>query len=342
MPQDVKIWRISKEDTLKEIPKSSLNLEERIENWVEKDISIISNDLLVIGRQIETDFSGIIDILCIDEIGDLVIIELKRDKTPRETVAQILDYATWVAELSNEKITDLAQRYLTEDNSLDEAFNRKFGHELPDLLNAEHRMLIVAGEIDSSSERIIKYLSEYYGVGINGVTFRFFREDESGSEFLSRVSLVDTSEVERAQKKYASKRRPPLSIEEIFEIAENNGVRKEFETLFEGLKPPIFDYNQTTRSSIAFIGKMGEKESRNTIFSLRPSESNTDVGVKYDVFLDRFIEYFGMDREIAKDLFPNYSMKAVYDEWAGEIGHGYFESIEQISKFISDLKKIKG
>jgi len=37
-------------------------------------------------------------------------------------------------------------------------------------------MLIVASEIDSSSERIIRYLSETYGVDINGVTFHHFRE----------------------------------------------------------------------------------------------------------------------------------------------------------------------
>ena len=42
--------------------------------WLEKDISIISTDLLVIGRQIETDFGGVIDLLCIDPNGDLVIM----------------------------------------------------------------------------------------------------------------------------------------------------------------------------------------------------------------------------------------------------------------------------
>ena len=78
MPQDVKIWEVGVNDDLTEILDAKLDLEERLENWLEKDISIISNDLLVIGRQVETDFGGIIDLLCLDSSGDIVIVELKR------------------------------------------------------------------------------------------------------------------------------------------------------------------------------------------------------------------------------------------------------------------------
>ena len=54
MPQDVRMWEIQDGDRLREIKHAKLNLEERIENWLEQDISIISDDLLVIGRQIGT------------------------------------------------------------------------------------------------------------------------------------------------------------------------------------------------------------------------------------------------------------------------------------------------
>jgi hypothetical protein len=46
-------------------------------------------------------------LLCIERTGDLVIVELKRDKTPREITAQTLDYASWVTELSRERISAL-------------------------------------------------------------------------------------------------------------------------------------------------------------------------------------------------------------------------------------------
>lgn len=97
MPEDVRIWKILDGDNLKEIKKAKLNLETRIESWLREDISILSDTLLVIGGQIKTDFGGVIDLLCLDQNGDVVIGELKRDKTPREITARVLDYASWVS-----------------------------------------------------------------------------------------------------------------------------------------------------------------------------------------------------------------------------------------------------
>jgi hypothetical protein len=98
MSQEVRLWRVGEEDRLAECAQASLNLEVRLEEWLARDISILSDELLVIGRQVETAFGGLIDLLCIDRTGDLVIVELKRDKTPREITAPTLDYASWVAD----------------------------------------------------------------------------------------------------------------------------------------------------------------------------------------------------------------------------------------------------
>ena len=129
MTQDVKVWEINERGSLKEISKSKLDLEKRLEEWLEKDISMISNGLLVIGRQVETEFGGTIDLLCIEYNGDVLVVELKRDKTPREITAQVLDYASWIKDLSNEKITEIANKYLGDKGPIEEAFKGKFGHD---------------------------------------------------------------------------------------------------------------------------------------------------------------------------------------------------------------------
>jgi len=183
MTEEIRIWSILEGDNLSEIKKGKLNLEKRIENWLEKDISIISNNLMVIGKQVPTDFGGAIDLLCLEDNGDLVIVELKRDKTPREITAQTLDYASWIKDLSNERITEIAGNYLGENGPLEVAFKKKYDSELPEILNDDHKMLIVASEIDSSSERIIRYLSDAYGVKINAITFQYF-QDEKERELL--------------------------------------------------------------------------------------------------------------------------------------------------------------
>ena len=84
MPNEVRLWRIGPDDNLSEIQRASLDLEARLQEWLARDISILDPGLLVIDREVETDFGGYIDLLCIDAIGDLVVVELKRDRTPRE------------------------------------------------------------------------------------------------------------------------------------------------------------------------------------------------------------------------------------------------------------------
>jgi hypothetical protein len=338
MPQDVRIWEVLDGDELREIQKAKLNLEERIESWLEKDISIIASDLLVIGRQVETDFGGVIDLLCLEANGDLGIIELKRDKTPREITAQALDYASWVKDLSNDKITEIANKYLASNGPLEEAFKKRFGEDLPEILNEHHNMLIVASEIDSSSERIIKYLSDYYGVGINAATFHYFH-DRDHQEFLARVFLIEPSQVERStQIRTTSKRKPPLTYEELQEIAESKGVSEVYGSLVERLLK-FFDQRVTTRSTVAFIGIMGE--SRSTIFSIVPGESDASQGVRFMVYIDRFKDYFDIEKQVAINALPSYEKKVVHEEWAGELGGGFFKEQTEVERFLAKLNEFK-
>ena len=338
MPQDVKIWEIHDGNILKEIKKTKLEMEERIEDWLEKDISIISTDLLVIGRHVETDFGGVIDLLCLDYNGDIVIVELKRDKTPREVTAQVLDYASWVNDLSNEKISEKANRYLGEKGPLEKAFKEKFGEELPEILNEHHKMIIVASEIDIRTERIIEYLSNNYGVGINAATFHYFSNAE-GKEFLARVFLIEPSQIDyRTQIKSISKRKSPLTYEELEEIAESNGVGELYKKLVKGLTP-LFDYRGTTRSTIAFIGIV--KESRLNIFSIIPGDSNTQQGLRFQVYIDRLAEYLHIQTDDVIQILPPDCKE--YEPWKGaqRTLACYFKEKEEVDRFIKRLNQFK-
>jgi hypothetical protein len=133
-----------------------------------------------------------IDLLCIDSSGSLVIVELKRDRTPREVTAQALNYASWVKDLDAEEIDAIATRHL-KGSTLRTAFQTKFSTELPEVINEHHAMRIVASEIDDSTERIIRYLAETYGVDINAVRFQFFRNSRSLQKLSSRVPRAGTS-----------------------------------------------------------------------------------------------------------------------------------------------------
>ena len=337
MPQDIRLWAIEEGDSLREIKRSRLDWEERIEKWLEQDISIVSDDLLVIGRQVETDFGGVIDLLCIDREGNLVIIELKRDKTPREVTAQALEYASWVKELSSERIMEISSRYFGGKTSLENAYRQRFGEELPEVLNERHQILIVASRVDSSTERIIQYLSDTYGVAINAVTFQYFR-DEVGREFLAQVFLIEPSEVEyRSQTRGGSKRKPPLTYEELQAIADQQGVGELYRWLVEELTNH-FDHRTTTRSTVAFIGVLDGK--RRTIFSLIPGESDASQGVRYSLYVERFSEYFGVETEEILKILPPGATEG--RPWKGGplALYGFFRDKNEARKFLKGLESL--
>lgn len=48
--------------------------------------SLLGERLLVIGRQVKTPHGKLIDLLAMDGEGNLHVLELKRDKTPRDVV----------------------------------------------------------------------------------------------------------------------------------------------------------------------------------------------------------------------------------------------------------------
>jgi hypothetical protein len=196
--KDIRLWEVSPGEQLKELPTNKLDLEDRLERWLEDDITLVSEDLLVIGKQVETAYGIFIDLLCIDINGDTLVVELKKDKTPRDVVAQALDYGSWVKDLSNDDITEMAKDYLhtRKDLTFEDAFRQKFGEDLPEIINENHSMLVVAASLDSQTERIIEYLSDYYHVGINSLTFQYFK-DEAGRELIGRVFLLDPAEVQQ-------------------------------------------------------------------------------------------------------------------------------------------------
>jgi hypothetical protein len=325
------------DNKLKVVSSSKLNLEERLETWIEKDVSLISDGILIVGRQVETSYGGVIDLLGMDRNGDLVILELKRDKTPREITAQILDYASWVKDLSNESVSNIANKYL-EPSSLETAFQKKFGIDLPEVINESHSMLIIASQIDPASERIIKYLSETYGVNINAATFQHF-EDDTNLEFIGRVFLIQPSDIESSSGS-SSKRKPNLSQEELSRIANEKGLGKFYEDLTLALEKHLI--KTTNRSALAFYGSIGD--GRKSIFSLIPTQSSQDGGLKFQIYVSRFLNYFKIEHEILLSMLPKNKEDWKYfgeadEDYSGLTG--YFQTEEEVKRFASWLNTLK-
>jgi hypothetical protein len=190
------VWAVHG-STLQAQDQIVLDSEKRLEDWIAVDLSLLGEELLLLGRQVRAS-SGPLDLLAIDGDGSLVIVELKKNRTPREVVAQILDYASWVREQTAHDIDELCQKL--HRRSLAEMFRSRFEYDLPEGACKSHRMVVVAAQLDDSSERIIRYLQEEHEININAVFFSVYRVGVQ--EMLVRAWFADPIETqERAERR---------------------------------------------------------------------------------------------------------------------------------------------
>ena len=191
MPIQTSLWKVGAQP--EELKQSQLSTEKLLEEMIVAAPRMLSEEWMLIGRQENTGYGGIIDLLAIAPDSSLVLIELKRDKTPRDVVAQSLDYATWVERLQPQDISAIYSRFSGGKN-LAADFATRFGLQLDeDNLNASHQIIIVASQLDASTERIIGYLSDR-DIPINVLCFQVFASDNG--QYISRSWLIDPVETQ--------------------------------------------------------------------------------------------------------------------------------------------------
>ncbi len=188
---------------LVEASKTNLDLEKYLESWLEQSPWAIAQEpILLIGRQASAyldDTTVFPDLLGIDKDGNIVIVEMKRGKTPREVIAQLLEYAAWASELSDESIQELASDYFSTHTDLkykqfSEAFLETFEVEEVPPLNQRIRLFIAAEDISPAISRVCRFLRMSHGVDVNCIEFSIYQTG-SGEILVSSQAIVGQEEV---------------------------------------------------------------------------------------------------------------------------------------------------
>ena len=205
--------------------ETNLELEKHLENWLENSPrqTLAQEDFLWIGRQTSvTDEGGTIfsDLLGVDSEGNLVIAELKKGRTPRDVVAQLLDYAAWANGLSESQIRDIAETYFetrgvfqgkTFDDAFREVFDMPDTDELPPL-KQKLRLFVVAEEIQPRVTSVCRFLRTSHGMDISCIAVSIF-QTELGEVVVSTETIVGDEDFAvpktQQQERPSSPPRPP-------------------------------------------------------------------------------------------------------------------------------------
>lgn len=188
---------------------------------------------LIIGRQVTTNLNTFIDLLGIDKSGNVVVIELKRGKTPRETVAQLLEYASFVENLDYAQLDEIYQDYSGEDISLAEYHRQYFenGEDEQVSFNKSTKLIIVAQEVSREIRQTALFLRRK-GIDIYCMEFKYF-ETAGGEQIISSDFVVGEEEFIRQRVQSASL--PKVDNQRFLKSLDANGL-KVFQQIFSFAK----------------------------------------------------------------------------------------------------------
>ena len=179
--------------------EKDIELESQLESWLENSPWALGQDepILWIDRQTSASGDdGIIrpDLLGVDYEGNLVIAELKRDRAPREVVAQLLEYAAWAKTLSDEDIHQIGDAYFQTHGEFQAAFCEEFDTDEVPPLNRSLRLFIVAQRIPDRILKVCQFLRDSHDMDINCIVVSTF-ETESGDVLVTTEAKVGGEEI---------------------------------------------------------------------------------------------------------------------------------------------------
>ncbi|RCW48189.1 endonuclease NucS domain-containing protein [Halanaerobium sp. MA284_MarDTE_T2] len=287
-----------------------------LEEWILSNSEILGEGIAIIGRQINTR-SGPLDLLGIDKNGNTVIIEIKRDKLPREALAQAIDYAAAVAEWDIDQLSEEIGKNL--EDFLSDTFEEITLENLN--INQTQRILLVGFKIEDSLNRMIEWLSDNFSVSINAVILHYVKT-QSGAELLSKTTTIpEEVEKQRTKKKFTI----PMSDEpgnydkdELKELLINY-FKKDLKTprrIKNVLLPECLKKGTVTREELkqAFLDYNEPNAEKNKGYFV--SLISNQIGMEKNDFLRQIISYDYPNHSWEKD---NYKIRDEYIDFVKEL-----------------------
>jgi hypothetical protein len=323
MATQISVWQIESGDHLVKLEKKLKDGERDepndLEGWLEKKPEIIGENIRIIGRQVSTK-TGPMDLLGIDEYGNAIIIELKRDKLAREALAQALDYASDVASWSFERLDQECQKY--NKKPLDEYFSEAFSENNSEDLsfNISQRIILIGFSVDEPLQRMIEWLHSQYSVNINAIALKYILT-KSKDELIARTAIIpeDQESIIVGSKRIVMKSDAPgkYDDDDLKERLQKYLSLDRFtsKAIREILIPMCLANSIVTREMIKDqLIKQDKLQAKNN--GVLMSNISQQLGHKHNDFLRQIISYEYPNRGWEKD---NYSIIDNYRKMVNEI-----------------------
>lgn len=236
-----------------------LKFQERkhLQEWICKNTNILGEKLLIIQKE----FSGFddtkerLDLLAIDENGNLVVIENKLDDSGKDVVWQSLKYVSYCSGLTKSDIKDIYQEYLNNlsiEDKADKILAEFLGYEdfsEAEINNDDQRIILIAANFRKEVTSTVMWLIDH-NIGIKCIKVTPYKLDDK--VLLDTEQIIPVKDAEDYLIKIANKKQEELIIRE--KNQNRNAVRIKFWTkLLEELSKRTDLFNNVSPSKDNWI-----------------------------------------------------------------------------------------
>lgn len=201
---------------LKKKSFAELHMSERndLQEWIAKCPQVLGERLLIIQKEFAgfNDTKERLDLLALDENGNLVIIENKLDDSGRDVVWQALKYVSYCATLTKADICDIYQNYLGDGlvskDKITEFFDSQdFESIRLNPNDGDQRIILVAANFRKEVTSTVLWLRDH-GVDITCIKVNVFMDE--GKLYLDTEQILPIKEIGDYQIKLSAKKQEDI------------------------------------------------------------------------------------------------------------------------------------
>lgn len=256
-------WEIDDGDVPRRLSGDREFLERHLENWIERDPSLLGGDIQWVARQLTLPDGSRLDLLGLTRDATWVIAELKVGPLRTSTVLQALHYFVQIAGMTDGELRQRIQGLGSRDNTVNAALEELDSDA--DDTRRDYRLLVAGVGEGGPAEQAASTLARHgLNVRVQVVTFQMLR-DSAGRRILIREIDEDAGQEQRAGG-------ARWSLDQVLSRAEQFGVREGFERIWNHLLERGY---RTYQKKYGLNFNLG---SQRQIFWVRPAEGGIVVG----------------------------------------------------------------
>ena len=301
----VVIKNSSKVEIIEEEDFSVDKKEEYLHKLIEENPQIIlkeitEKDIATLASHLKLPSGGELDLLLVDSSGNLIVVELKRGKGHREAIAQLLDYASNLQQMSEselfsstnikfQSIEEIYKSFYVDDEEFTyDEFRRNFLESITDPNKIQ--LLLVSYAIGEDTLRLAEWLRKF-GIKIFCVEFEYFKS-ENKEIFVPKL-LGSVEEIKRIERKTLTETQEKY-LRFFSDVLSN----------FKEIKPGVTEKRATTDSWLQIPTGFGSKIHFEWLFRGREPNKVLEVGLHFEHAEEdinqKLLDYFKSKESILK------------------------------------------